>query len=288
VNYLRTPYHTYLPLRQDTLIWDSSVVRETGPQRALLPDVTIFRLLDHGCRVDIVDPEDHEFPMAVVWEATNDTYKKYIVFFGKIKADEDAKLKEERNPAQREFGKMGLNSQSEKPGQKTFDIRNIIYTIEQVEKARAKIKEGIEQKDPLKPYLVAQNFMMVKQHKKRVTRYPVQISDFIYAYARDYMWVELFSRSHKFNSRVLGSDTDSGVITEAQLNDLCDRNKLVNTEKEFGLFEVEAVIDKFAYGGPKFYCANKIDGDQTGGRKNLELKEFEPLIKSSWMVLNIL
>lgn len=232
----------------------------------MLPDITIFRLLDHGCRVEIVDPEDHELPMAIVWDATDDTFRDYIEFFGKIKADEDAKPKEERNPAQREFGKITLNGQSGKPGQRAFDTRNVIYTSEQVEKARAKIKEGIEQKDPLQAYLVAQNFMMVKQKKNRITRYPVQLSEFIYAYARDYMWVELFSRAHIFNSRVLNSDTDSGFITEAQLNDLRVRGKLLdgaNQKKEFGLFEVEAVINKLAVGGPKFYCANKviINGD---------------------------
>lgn len=37
-----------------------------------------------------------------------------------------------------------------------------------------------------------------------------------------------------------------------------------NQKKEFGLFEVDAVINKLEVSGAKFYCANKviINGDQ--------------------------
>jgi hypothetical protein len=57
------------------------------------------------------------------------------------------------------------------------------------------------------------------------------------------------------------------------------------------MMEVEAVINKFVYGCPKFYCANKviINGDSVieDGEK-LRIKGLEIVIKSWLMGLSFL
>lgn len=284
----RTGY-VYLPLRIEghPLKWDNESVLAAGDQEGLLPDVSIRRLLMEGCHVEFAIPTDTQLPHSIIWHATNDTFRDYINLFAKIKSDEDAKPADQRNMAMRELGKLGMNGVSGKASQRQFDSKNVIYSSEEVEKAREEITQRIHQalnqpfsgaKHPEKEnfrdgvpkfadtpdiVLIAKNFMMMKVKHYGSKLYPVQLSCFIYAYARDLMWEDIYSRAYLFGGAVWYSDTDSAVINRAQLQDLANRGRLVqNNKKEFGLFELEAEISRIVVAAPKFYALTKTDGSE--------------------------
>lgn len=103
---------------------------------------------------------------------------------------------------------------------------------------------------------------------------PSQVGVFIYAYARDFMWKQIFRKAH-----VYVTDTDSALITFEDLlkldNLFMDQDDMIGSEilkelseeklkqlekkvqlggnKEFGMIDIEAVCTSAAFIGPKSY-----------------------------------
>lgn len=252
--------YAYLPLRGETLTWDTEEILAAGPQEGLLPDVSMRRLISEGCEVEIVlAPEGN--PHTMSWTKSNNTFNEYINLFARIKKEEDAKPPEERNMAMRELGKLGMNAISGKAAQKEYNEKTVIYSETEAAKAGKLIEKELSEKRPINIVMLANNFIMLKVPKSRCKHYPAQLSSFIYAYARDLLWEDIFSRAKALGGDVWYMDTDSAIINKAQLQDLRKRGRLVRSKnKQFGMWEEETAVSKLVVAAPKFYGLETPEG----------------------------
>jgi len=138
--------------------------------------------------------------------------------------------------------------------------------LDESEKCRAyvsKFLETMNKKDIPENNYVSQNYVTFQEKKKKLTHYPVHLSSFIYAYARDYMWQHIFSKAKQFGGECYYTDTDSAVIKYRHMKYLKNQGLLVKEGelKKFGDFEIEKIIKKLIVEGPKFYCLETIEGE---------------------------
>ena len=242
--------HTILPERTN----DNKLSWTKGSGRGWVPIISIQLLIGYGAKVIMVP--DEEGDVAIVWNKTGNVFKQYVDLLSKIKQEQDM-FKTVGNPkynnSLREMVKLMLNSLSGKVIQRNFDNASVFVQSEReltdVLNSLAKA-DWVKQDVSIAPVTTNSAFVEYKIIDPYRKPMPSQLGIFIYAYARAYMFQNVFSRTH-----VYYSDTDSAVI------DFDDYNKLpvelvpvqyqnngvqlvesVIREKQFGDLELEEAI----------------------------------------------
>lgn len=277
---MKTP-HPVLPVRINsnkkgtTLDWTWEGVRKAGPQHAILPDITIYDLLDSKADVHWSDniSDGNNTIYAIVWERSPDgaVFREYVNTYGNIKQEEDRKksLNLPYNPTLREMSKLMLNSLGGKMSQRNFRNQSKFWTKEK--DLRTFIEENHNAKPT--PYIVSKNAVFtvtpLSDEQSYKNPHPSQIGVFIYAYARHYMWTLFFSKM-----KVWYSDTDSALISSSDFQKIDPNLIVTENKKHFGMLELEKQPSRAIIIAPKTYLLLKSVG--------LTQKTSEP--KMSWTV----
>lgn len=224
-----------------------------GSGTGWVPLITIQLLMQYGAKVSLIPDEDGE--SAIVWDKNSPMFKQYVDTLSKIKQEQDmfkAKGDSRYNNSLREMVKLMLNSLSGKVIQRNFDNASVFVQSEK-EFTDAMNQLGSENwvgRDvTVSPVTTSSAFIEYKIIDPYKRPMPSQLGIFIYAYARAYMFVNVFSKAH-----VYYSDTDSAVILFSDYNKLptellpiqyvnmpgsATLTETVIREKQFGDLELE-------------------------------------------------
>ena len=257
--------YPYLPIRGDTLKWDSESVLKAGIIEGLLPDVTIRDLIALECPIEFTSPSDPMLPNSIIWGVSTDTFDGYINLCSKIKTDEDDKPDHERNHAMRKTGKLGLNSIFGKALQKMYGTKFVVYVKDEIEKARSDYSQDVAGGYIPSIELIAKNFMLVKRENLSSKVYPIHLSVFILAYARKSMYDNIFSKAHLFHQPIYYTDTDSAIICAAFYDYLVANGFILQKGEKnvIGKFTHDGIIIRLIVAAPKFYGFIELNGKIT-------------------------
>ena len=271
--------HIILPTRsKDTpLDWyDRS--RKTG----WVPTVTVIQMRKYGVDVKIVPDITKGYTdglIGIMWAYKASVFENYVKTMEKFKNQQDQYKKEGSplyNPVLRQMYKLLLNASIGKPVQKNFKRESyIVYSPESLRGAlnsKGEIEEWADQGLTVTP--ITDEAAFVEFDLDDIAAYknpkPSQIGVFTYAYARKYMYDEVYSKIH-----VYYSDTDSAVIKLSDYNKIRKELRVADIsydaetrkyaqiplkEKEFGDFELEEgtngefVFDTLVVIAPKLYA----------------------------------
>lgn len=161
---------------------------------------------------------------------------KCIDFFKKVKEEEDAKPKAQRNGVRRNMAKLFMNSLSGKVIENLHlekteivrtqrDIDRIMKTVSNPQKDMS--LEGVFENNGLVSYKIAASQAI--KHDNR----PIYLGCLIYAYAREHMY-ESVLRDYD----VIYQDTDSALLTKGEYERLCKEKPHLIGE-QFGQFALE-------------------------------------------------
>lgn len=244
--------HTILPDRKE----DGRYNWVKCEGKGLVPTVTLNRLLNSGCDVTPIPLSDW-LPGApeiygYVWTEAAPVFKEFVEITEKDKNEQDkfkATGDKRYNNALREMYKLILNSLSGKVIQKNRPAQSAFFQKEP--DYRAKIKALIDSDTVHNISPITENAVFVEWKDEKAAYknpHPSQLGVFIYAYAREYMTANLFSRVE-----VIYSDTDSGVISCEDYEKLPEELLTMGMEsilsgvlcksrdKKFGDLEVEEI-----------------------------------------------
>lgn len=236
-----------LPLRSDDapLNWGYH-----GTVQGLLTSVDIKQLLLYGGDVEFI--QNGEMPCGIMWEKTTKTFETYINYFYEKKAEQDRwKDKDPRyNNALREIYKFLINALSGKPAQRIYKAASRFYDRNSSEFTDL-VKDGLDNKYCKLQGIIAggMDWVIVKQETDRFKSYPIQLSCFIYSYARKKMYDNIYSKTNEFGGSIYG-DTDSCVVNQALYDDLISKGLVGDG---LGQFKKEWDVHRIYVIQPKLY-----------------------------------
>ncbi len=235
--------------KSSPLKWDTFGVAVT-----LLPRVTIEDFLDAGIEVNFTG-------VGYVWSEQGPVFKAYVAKYEKLKEEQDEyKENEDKryNPVLREMYKLILNSLSGKVGQKEYYSKLVYYDMRD-SKDRQDFITAVASGSETDTVSHNGSYARIPKVYTSSRAYPVQLAVYIYAYARSYMWRNIFSKM-----KVYYSDTDSALVDWTDFSGINNvyRPKRFHgvidgefkKKKEFGDFEIEELADEVYAPAPKAYA----------------------------------
>jgi len=263
-------FHNILPVRGEVLDWHNKSIN-----RAWVPCITIRQLCRYGVKYNFV--RDGIF--AIVWDKSAQVYKSYIEFLENIKNEQDVYLNNNDNrynASIRQMVKLLLNSVSGKAGQKNYrDRSELIIGLSELKRYFSLNNDVFKlTENDFNLHIISSDTAFITNKLSEEDSYinppPSQLAVYIYAYAREYMYENTFSKCH-----VYYSDTDSAII-KLEHYDLIDNKlkcddfkygkKVSIRPKKFGDMEIECIFNYLIVISNKTYLIANIDEN---GNKNI-------------------
>lgn len=230
--------HTILPERIEKLYWIK------GQGQGFVPRVTVELLQKYNADIEIIPDEDGVY--GIFWSDQGKVFEDYVKQLENKKNEQDL-FKKNKDPkynqSLREMLKLMLNSLSGKVIQKQFKrITNMAKSEKEFVELLDHLREGdyknwTDKRMAITPLGKNIAFVEYTDKDRYVKPKPSQLGVFIYAYARAYMFEQVFSKTH-----VYYTDTDSAVISKEDDLKLENSLKPDNRDKVFGDLELEEGI----------------------------------------------
>jgi len=209
VRIISQPKIKIIPSRDGTLNWD-----DDGEITARLTSVEINALDRYGCEYEFIPWNDIAVKcIGIYWESYSTNL--FTNFFEPIKNEKTnqdiyKKKKDDKyNPALRNICKLLLNSLSGKMGQRNYETSaHLCKNNDDEKKVESKCNyDSIHLKFQYGDYRILEGDKKTKFIYNNNTAKPSQISAFIYAWSRIYMYDTIFS-----NYDAMYTDTDSALL----------------------------------------------------------------------------